>query len=127
MHVRSWTAVLALLGSLIASPALALEGGGAFVLGAPHGALGEQADFAAGVGGHLLQSTKSGKAGSAPGRERALYGSETLRIPVAGTAGRLNREITTENWVAQVGLGRRSCCPCAARVRTSTASPASPT
>jgi hypothetical protein len=40
-----------------------------------------------------------------------LYGSETLRIPVAGTAGRLNREITTENWVAQVGLGPQIVLP----------------
>jgi hypothetical protein len=111
MHVRSWTAVLALLGSLIASPALALEGGGAFVLGAPHGALGEQADFAAGVGGHLLQSTKSGKLGLRLDGSVLLYGSETLRIPVAGTAGRLNREITTENWVAQVGLGPQIVLP----------------
>src|SRR6185295_2884503 len=111
MHVRSWTAVVALLGSLSASPALALEGGGAFVLGAPHGALGEQADVAAGVGGHRLKATRSGKLGLRLDGSVLLYGSETLRIPVAGTAGRLNREITTENWVAQVGLGPQIVLP----------------
>jgi len=111
MHVRSWTAVVALLGSLSASPALALEGGGAFVLGAPHGALGEQADVAGGVGGHLLYATPSGKLGLRLDGSVLLYGSETLRIPVAGTAGRLNREITTDNWVAQLGLGPQLVLP----------------
>src|SRR4029450_9050556 len=107
MHVRSWTAVLALLGSLMAPPPLALGAGGALVPGAPHGALGEQADFAAGVGGHLLQSTKSGKLGLRLDGSVLLYGSDTLRIPVAGTAGRLNREITTATRGGQRGLGRR--------------------
>ena len=106
-----WTVGLAAVGVLMGSPALALEGGGAFVLGAPHGALGEQADVAAGVGGHLLKATRSGKLGLRLDGSVLLYGSETLRIPVAGTAGRLNREITTENWVAQVGLGPQIVLP----------------
>ena len=103
--------MLALLGALIASPALAFEGGGTLVLGAPHGALGEQADVAGGVGGHLLYATPSGKLGLRLDGSVLLYGSETLRIPVAGTAGRLNREITTDNWVAQLGLGPQIVLP----------------
>jgi len=111
MRVRSWMGGLVALGVLSASPALAVEGGGAFVLGAPHGALGEQADVAGGVGGHLLKTTPSGKLGLRLDGSFLLYGSETLRIPLAGTAGRLNREITTENWVAQVGLGPQIVLP----------------
>jgi hypothetical protein len=111
MRVRSWTGWLAALGTLMASPALALEGGGTFVLGAPHGALGEQADVAGGVGGHLLYATPSGKLGLRLDGSVLLYGSETLRIPIAGTAGRLNREITTDNWVAQLGLGPQFVLP----------------
>jgi len=106
-----WTGGLAVLGTLMASPVLALEGGGTFVLGAPHGALGEQADVAGGVGGHLLYATPSGKLGLRLDGSVLLYGSETLRIPVAGTAGRLNREITTDNWVAQLGLGPQLVLP----------------
>ena len=109
--MRTSTAVLALLGALIASPAPAFEGGGALVLGAPHGARGEQADVAGGVGGHLLKTTPSGKLGLRLDGSFLLYGSETLRIPVAGTAGRLNREITTDNWVAQLGLGPQIVLP----------------
>jgi hypothetical protein len=106
-----WTSGLAVLGTLMASPALAFEGGGTLVLGAPHGALGEQADVAGGVGGHLLYATPSGKLGLRLDGSVLLYGSETLRIPVAGTAGRLNREITTDNWVAQLGLGPQIVLP----------------
>jgi hypothetical protein len=106
-----WTGGLAVLGTLMASPVLAFEGGGTFVLGAPHGALGEQADVAGGVGGHLLYATPSGKLGLRLDGSVLLYGSETLRIPVAGTAGRLNREITTDNWVAQLGLGPQLVLP----------------
>src|SRR6185369_17415929 len=106
-----WTGGLAVLGTLMASPVLAFEGGGTFVLGAPHGALGEQADVAGGVGGHLLYATPSGKLGLRLDGSVLLYGSETLRIPVAGSAGRLNREITTDNWVAQLGLGPQLVLP----------------
>ena len=111
MPVRSGTVWLVALGTLMASPARAFEGGGALVLGAPHGALGEQADVAGGVGGHLLYATPSGKLGLRLDGSVLLYGSETLRIPVAGTAGRLNREITTENWVAQLGVGPQLVLP----------------
>jgi hypothetical protein len=105
MRMRSWTAMLAVLAALIASPALAVEGGSALVFGAPRGALGEQADVAGGLSGHLLLSTKSGALGLRLDGSWLLYGSETVRIPVARTAGRIEREVTTENWVAQVGLG----------------------
>src|SRR6187549_1073934 len=86
MRAHSRT-LLALLGALIASPAFA------------------------GEGGHLLQTTRSGKLGLRLDGSVLLYGSETLRLPIAGTAGRLNREITTENWVAQVGLGPQIVLP----------------
>jgi hypothetical protein len=111
MRVRSWTAWLAALGTLIASPALAVEGGGGLVLGAPRGALGEQADVAGGLAGHLLLSTRSGALGLRLDGSWLLYGSETVRIPVARTAGRLDREVTTENWVAQLGVGPQIVLP----------------
>ena len=111
MRARASTTVLALLGALIASPALAVEGGSALVFGAPRGALGDQADVAGGLSGHLLLSTKSGALGLRLDGSWLLYGSETVRIPVARTAGRIEREVTTDNWVAQVGLGPQIVLP----------------
>jgi hypothetical protein len=111
MRLRSWTAWLAALGTLMASPALAAEGGGALVLGTPRGALGEQADLAGGLAGHLLFATRSGALGLRLDGSWLLYGSETVRSPVARTAGRLDREITTENWVAQLGIGPQLVLP----------------
>lgn len=111
MRVRSSTTVLALLGALVASPALAVEGGGAFVFGAPRGALGEQADVAGGLAGHLLLATRSGALGLRLDGSWLLYGSETVRLPVARTGGRLVREVTTDNWVAQLGVGPQIVLP----------------
>ncbi|HEY8148842.1 MAG TPA: hypothetical protein VIK51_08040 [Vicinamibacteria bacterium] len=105
---RAWAAILA---ALIASPALAVDGGGALVLGAPRGALGEQADVAGGVAGHLLLATRSGALGLRLDGSWLLYGSETVRLPVAGTAGRIDREVTTDNWVAQLGVGPQIVLP----------------
>jgi hypothetical protein len=97
---------------LAAAPALATEGGGSLVLAAPGGALGEQANIAGGLAGDiLLASTPSGTLALRAGGSWLLYGSETVRIPVAGTAGRLVRDITTENWMAQVGLGPQVAFP----------------
>lgn len=111
MRVRSWTAWLAALGTLSASPALAVEGGGSLVLGTPRGALGEQADVAGGLAGHLLFATRSGALGLRLDGSWLLYGSETVRIPVARTAGRTSREVTTDNWVAQLGVGPQIVLP----------------
>ena len=111
MRVRGRTGTLALLGALIASPALAAEGGGALVLGAPRGALGEQADLAGGLAGHLLFATRSGALGLRLDGSWLLYGSETVRIPAARTAGRIDREVTTDNWVAEVGVGPQLVLP----------------
>jgi hypothetical protein len=106
-----WRAGLVVWAVLIAAPALAVEGGGALVVGAPGGALGNQADVAGGVAGHLLWSTKSGTLGLRLEGSWLLYGSETVRIPVARTAGRIEREVTTDNWVAQAGLGPQIVLP----------------
>jgi hypothetical protein len=94
---------VALLVTLAAAPALAADGGGALVVGAPRGALGQAADVAGGVAGHALFGT--GAVALRLEGSWLLYGSETVRVPVARTAGRIAREITTDNWVAQLGAG----------------------
>jgi hypothetical protein len=111
MHLRAWTVLGAALGALAAAPAFAVEGGSALVFGAPRGALGAQADVAGGLAGHLLFATRSGALGLRLDGSWLLYGSETVRIPVARTAGRIDREVTTDNWVAQAGLGPQIVLP----------------
>ena len=59
----------------------------------------------------LLVATPSGTLGLRLDGSWLLYGSETVRIPVARTAGRIVREITTENWVAQAGVGPQLVLP----------------
>jgi hypothetical protein len=109
MRMRAWAAVV---GALVASPALATDGGGALVVGAPRGALGQQADVAGGLAGHvLLAATPSRSLALRLDGSALLYGSETTRIPLARTAGRIVREVTTDNWVAQLGLGPQITFP----------------
>jgi hypothetical protein len=100
-----------LLVALTAAPALAGDGGGALVLGAPRGALAEEADVAGGLAGHALFGTRSRALALRVDGSWLLYGSETVRVPVARTAGRIVREVTTDNWVAQLGLGPQLVLP----------------
>lgn len=100
------------LATLAVSPALAADGGASLVLGAPRGALGQQADLAGGLAGHaLLATTRSGALALRLDGSWLLYGSETVRIPVARTAGRIVREVTTDNWVAELGAGPQLVLP----------------
>jgi hypothetical protein len=66
---------------------------------------------AGGVAGHLLLATRSGALGLRLDGSWLLYGSETVRLPVTGTAGRIDREVTTDNWVAQLGVGPQIVLP----------------
>jgi len=100
------SAILAgLVLSGAAAAASAADFGAAVVVGAPRGALGQEADVAGGVAGHALLSTPSGTLALRLDGSWLLYGSETVRLPVARTAGRIVREVTTDNWVGQLGLG----------------------
>ena len=67
--------------------------------------------MAGGVAGHLLLATRSGALGLRLDGSWLLYGSQTVRLPVAGTAGRIVREVTTDNWVAQLGVGPQIVLP----------------
>ena len=100
------------LGTLAASPALANDGGGALVLAAPRGALAEQADIAGGLGGHSCwRQPLPARWACAWTEAGCCTAARRCDIPVARTAGRLVREITTENWVAQAGIGPQIAFP----------------
>jgi hypothetical protein len=96
---------------LLAPSALAADGGGSLVVGAPRGALGQEAGVAGGVAGHALFPSRSSVLSLRLEGSWLLYGSETVRVPVARTAGRLNREVTTDNWIAQLGIGPQLVLP----------------
>lgn len=104
-------ALVAFLAGLTASTALAADGGGALVVGAPRGALGREASVAGGVAGHVLFASRSGVLGLRLDGSCLLYGTETVRVPVARTASRIVREITTDNWMAQAGIGPQLVLP----------------
>jgi hypothetical protein len=96
---------------LIAPSALAGDGGGSLVLGAPRGALGQEASVAGGLAGHAVFPSHSPVVGLRLEGSWLLYGSETVRLPVARTAGRIQREVTTDNWIAQLGIGPQIVLP----------------
>jgi hypothetical protein len=110
MRLRTILA-LALMTGLGARGAQAVDYGGSVVVGDPLGALGRAASVAGGVGGHALWSTPSGALSLRLDGNFLLYGTETVRLPVPGTAGRLVREITTDNWIAQAGVGPQVILP----------------
>jgi hypothetical protein len=100
MRLRLTSALILLFPSVLAA-----DGGGSLVVGAPRGALGEQASVAGGLAGHAVFPSGASALSLRLEGSWLLYGSETVRLPVARTAGRLNREITTDNWIAELGLG----------------------
>ncbi len=103
--------VLASMLLLMASPVLGADGGGALVVGAPRGALGQQASVAGGLAGHALFPARSAVLSLRVEGSFLVYGSETVRLPVPRTAGRIDREVTTDNSIAQIGIGPQLVLP----------------
>ncbi|PYQ49532.1 MAG: hypothetical protein DMF78_18025 [Acidobacteria bacterium] len=106
MRSRSTWALLFLFPAVAAA-----DGGGSVVVGAPRGALGEQASVAGGLAGHAVFPSASPVLSLRLEGSWLLYGTETVRVPLARTAGRINREITTDNWIAQLGIGPQLVLP----------------
>src|SRR5262249_15528469 len=106
MRGRLACAVLVLLPSIAAA-----DGGGSLVVADPKGALGDQASVAGGVSGHYALPLGSPFFSLRLEGSALLYGTETIHLPVVGTAGRINREITTDNWIVQAGAGPQVVFP----------------
>jgi hypothetical protein len=99
-----------ILCTALAAPVFA-DGGAALVVGAPRGALGRAADVAGGLAGHLLLPAGGRTLALRLDGSWLLYGSETVRIPLPRTGGRIAREIVTDNWMAQLGVGPQVVLP----------------
>src|SRR5205814_1342178 len=85
--------------------------GGSLVVGAPGGALGQEASVAGGLALHAIVPAHARVLGLRMEGSWLLYGSETVRIPVARTAGRIERQVTTDNWIPQLGAGPQVTVP----------------
>ena len=99
-----------MLFAALAGPSFA-DGGAALVVGAPRGALGTVADVAGGLAGHLVLPSGGRHLSLRVEGSWLIYGSETVRVPRPRTAGRLAREIVTDNWVASLGIGPQLVLP----------------
>jgi len=106
MRLRLASFLILLFPSVVAA-----DGGGSLVVGAPRGALGEQARVAGGLAGHAVFPSGSSVLSLRLEGSWLLYGSETVRIPVARTAGRIERQVTTDNSIAQLGAGPQVTVP----------------
>ena len=80
--------------------------GGAVSVAAPTGEFADHVDVAGGVSGVALFGRPAGVLALRADAGWLLYGTRTLRRPVAGTDGRVLEDVaTTDNWIAHAALG----------------------
>jgi hypothetical protein len=80
--------------------------GGALSVAAPTGEFADHVDVAGGLSGVALFGRPRGLLALRADAGWLLYGSQTLRRPVPGTAGRVLEDVArTDNWIAHAALG----------------------
>jgi opacity protein-like surface antigen len=80
--------------------------GGAAALATPAGEFAEHVDVGGGLTGFALYGRPDGLFALRADAGWLLYGTETLRRPVRGTAGRVVEDVaSTDNWIAHVTAG----------------------
>ena len=93
------------LGLLTPAAVAETSYGGSVVVAAPTGAFDRYVGVAGGLAGQAFWSPHAGTLGLRLDGSWLLYGSETVRTPLPAPRTRLNTEITTDNWIAQVSAG----------------------
>lgn len=88
-----------------------LSYGGDLVVGSPTGAFAHQVSVAGGLAGFAVWTVRSGVLGLRVDGGFALYGSETVRVPVARQLSRISVDVTTDNWIAHLGAGPQLMVP----------------
>src|SRR5439155_16511540 len=116
MPVRSLLALLALLAAGPADAASIFSYGGDLLVGSPTGAFRDYVSVAGGLSGFALWAAPRGFLGFRVDGSSALYGSETLHVPVARQLSRISVDVTTDNWIAHVAAGPQLMVP-SGRVR----------
>lgn len=80
--------------------------GGAAALATPAGEFADHVDVGGGLTGFALYGRPDGVLALRADAGWLLYGTETLRRPVGGTAGRVLEDVaSTDNWIAHVTAG----------------------
>jgi opacity protein-like surface antigen len=73
--------------------------------GAPTGYFGNVVGAGLGFSGHLLLMPSPGPFGLRCELSYLEYGSETFAVPIAGTSGRVDQEVTTSNAIGRFAVG----------------------
>src|SRR5262245_61384090 len=80
--------------------------GGAGALALPTGEFADQIDVAGGLSGFALYGRPQSVFALRADASFLLYGTRTLQRPVVGTDGQVLEDVaTTDNWIAQLGVG----------------------
>lgn len=80
--------------------------GGAGAVAVPTGEFADQIDVAGGVSGFALYGRPQSAFALRADASFLLYGTRTLQRPLVGTGGEVLEDVaTTDNWIAQLGVG----------------------
>lgn len=80
-------------------------GGGGLLIGVPLGDFADAVDEGFGVAGHAVFTPGGGPFGLRLQGGLLIYGSREVPRSVPGTGGLITEDLTTENWLANVGIG----------------------
>ena len=80
-------------------------GGGGLLVGIPLGDFADATDEGFGVAGHVVFAPGGGPFGLRLQTGGIIYGSRDIHAPVPGTGGLVSEDLTTDNWLLNVGMG----------------------
>jgi opacity protein-like surface antigen len=80
-------------------------GGGGLLIGVPLGDFADATDEGFGVAGNVVFTPRGGPFGIRFQTGGVVYGSREIPVPVPGTGGLVTEDLSTDNWLLNVGLG----------------------
>ncbi len=80
-------------------------GGGGLLIGIPLGEFADATDEGFGVVGNVVFTPGGGPFGIRLQTGGLVYGSRTIRVSVPGTGGLVTEDLSTDNWLLNVGVG----------------------
>jgi opacity protein-like surface antigen len=80
-------------------------GGGGLLIGIPLGDFADATDEGFGVAGNVVFTPRGGPFGVRLQTGGLVYGSRTIGVSVPGSGGLVTEDLTTDNWLLNVGIG----------------------
>ena len=80
-------------------------GGGGLLVGIPLGEFADATDEGFGVAGNVVFTPGGGSFGIRFQTGGVIYGSREIHAPVPGTGGLITENLSTDNWLLNVGIG----------------------